>query len=65
VFALKEKGKIWAAKNEQDGDFIFEGMKLEIGGKKKSSKLSDFVLRDDIDLPLRNVIPLWMLGMLW
>ncbi|KUK15609.1 hypothetical protein [Pseudothermotoga elfii] len=65
MFALKEKGKIWAAKNEQDGDFIFEGMKLEIGGKKKSSKLSDFVLRDDIDLPLRNVIPLWMLGMLW
>jgi hypothetical protein len=40
-------------------------MKLEIGGKKKSSKSSDFVLRDDIDLPLRNVIPLWILGMLW
>lgn len=65
MFALKEKGKIWAAKNEQDGDFVFEGMKLEIGGKKKSSKSSDFVLRDDIDLPLRNVIPLWILGMLW
>jgi len=65
VFALKEKGKIYAAKDEREADFIFEGLKLEIGGKKKSSKSSDFVLRDDIDLPLRNVIPLWMLGMLW
>ncbi|WP_041077431.1 ATP-binding protein [Thermotoga caldifontis] len=65
VFALKEKGKIYAAEDEREADFIFEGLKLEIGGKKKSSKSSDFVLRDDIDLPLRNVIPLWMLGMLW
>lgn len=65
VFTLKEKGKIWAAKNEHEADFIFEGLKLEVGGRQKSSKSSDFVLRDDIDFPLRNVIPLWMLGMLW
>ncbi|MDK2786180.1 MAG: uncharacterized protein PWQ80_859 [Thermotoga sp.] len=65
VFALKEKGKIYASKNEEEADFIFEGMKLEVGGKRKKRKSSDFVIRDDIDLPVRNSIPMWVLGMLW
>ena len=65
VFSLKEKGKVLAAKNEKEADLIFNGLKLEIGGKKKSSKSADFVIRDDIDVPARNSIPLWMLGMLW
>ncbi len=65
VCALKEKGKIIACKNEEEGDFIFEGIKIEIGGKNKKRKSSDFVLKDDIDVPVRNSIPLWLLGMLW
>jgi predicted AAA+ superfamily ATPase len=68
VFTLKEKGKILAAKNEEEADLIFENkksFKLEIGGKKKKPKSSDFVIRDDIDLPIKNAIPLWALGMLW
>lgn len=65
VSTLKEKGKIIACKNEEEGDFIFEGIKIEIGGKNKKKKSSDFVLKDDIDVPVRNSIPLWMLGMLW
>ncbi|WP_041082060.1 ATP-binding protein [Thermotoga profunda] len=68
IFALKERGKILASKNEEEADFIFEGakvVKLEIWGKNKRSKSSDFVVRDDIDLPIRNTIPLWTLGMLW
>jgi hypothetical protein len=40
-------------------------MKLEVGGRGKSHKSSDFVIRDDIDIPFKNAIPLWMLGMLW
>ena len=65
VFTLREKGKIWAAKDEKEADFIFDGIKLEVGGRKKRVKSCDFVIRDDIDLPLKNAIPLWMLGMLW
>lgn len=65
VFALKEKGTIWAAENNEEADFVFEGMKLEVGGRGKSHKSSDFVIRDDIDIPFKNAIPLWMLGMLW
>ena len=65
VFALKEKGKIWAAESDEEADFVFEGMKLEVGGRGKSHKSSDFVIRDDIDIPFKNAIPLWMLGMFW
>lgn len=65
VFALKEIGKIYAVKNEEEGDYVFEGIKIEVGGKSKKKKSSDFVIRDDVDLPVRNVIPMWMLGMLW
>lgn len=26
-------------------------------------KKADFVVRDDVDVPVDNVIPLWMLGL--
>ncbi len=65
VFALKEIGKVWACDNEEEGDFIFENLKLEVGGRQKRIKASDFVIRDDLDLPLDNKIPLWILGMFW
>ncbi|AEH51545.1 ATP-binding protein [Pseudothermotoga thermarum] len=65
VFALKELGPVWACDNEQEGDFVFKDIKLEVGGKKKKIKSSDIVIRDDLDLPLGNKIPLWILGMLW
>jgi hypothetical protein len=65
VFALKEKGNIYSIKNEKDGDFIFNGIKIEVGGKNKKQKNSEFVIRDDLDLPIRNKIPLWVLGLLW
>ncbi|MCP5052716.1 MAG: ATP-binding protein [bacterium] len=61
--ALREKDNdITASPNEEEGDFIFNNLKLEIGGKKKNRKKSDFVLRDDTELPYKNSIPLWMLG---
>ena len=65
VFALKEKGNVYSIKNEKDGDFIFNGIKIEVGGKNKKRKNSEFVIRDDLDLPIRNKIPLWVLGLLW
>jgi hypothetical protein len=65
VFTLKEKGKIFASKNEKEGDFIWNDIKIEVGGKNKKIKKSDFVIRDDIDIPLKNKVPLWLLGFLW
>lgn len=65
VSMLKEIGNIYASKDETEADFIFNDIKLEIGGKNKRRKSSDFVIRDDIDIPLKNMIPLWTFGMLW
>ncbi len=65
VFALKEKGAVFTSKNEEDGDFIWNGVRIEVGGRKKKIKNSDFVVRDNIDLPIKNKIPLWVLGFLW
>jgi len=65
VFALKNRGTILAEKGETKGDLIFNGIRLEIGGASKKPKQADFVIRDDIDLPVRNAIPMWVLGMGW
>ena len=65
VFALKERGRLWAARDERKGDFIFNEKTLEIGGIGKKSKDSNYVVRDDIDIPVKNIIPMWMLGMIW
>lgn len=54
-----------AEKDEIKADLIFNEIRLEIGGANKNPKLADFVIRDDIDLPVRNCIPMWVLGMGW
>lgn len=61
--ALTEKDKdIAACRDEEEGDFVYHHLKLEIGGRNKARKKSDFVLRDDTEVPYENTIPLWMLG---
>jgi len=61
--ALREGDKdISASTDEEGADFVYRHLKLEIGGKKKSKKKADFVIRDDTDVPYENAIPLWMLG---
>ncbi|NPU89505.1 MAG: ATP-binding protein [Fervidobacterium sp.] len=62
VFSLKNKGTLLAEKDETKGDLIFNGIRLEIGGANKKPKQADFVIRDDIDLPVRNAIPMWVIG---
>jgi hypothetical protein len=60
-----------SARNEEEGDFIIsrnidgtlKKLKLEVGGASKKIKRSDFVIRDDIDFPGGNAVPLWLLGM--
>ena len=65
VFALKNHGTSLAETDETKGDLIFNGIHLEIGGANKNQKLADFVIHDNIDLPVRNCIPMWVLGMGW
>lgn len=65
VFALSERHEVYASAKEEDYDYLVDGWKIEVGGKTKSSKSADFVVSDDLELPVRNRIPLWMLGMGW
>jgi hypothetical protein len=38
---------------------------LEVGGRSKKPKQADFVIRDDIDYPAGNAIPLWLAGFMF
>ena len=62
--AFQEAGKrVFAASREVDSDFTVEGRTIEIGGRGKSRKQADYVVRDDLDLPAPGVLPLWLLGL--
>ncbi len=65
VMCLKEKYEVFACKDERDCDFVVGNIKIEVGGRNKRSKNADFVISDEIDLPVRNRIPLWFLGLLY
>ena len=64
ALAFGEKHQIYASSHETDCDFIWQGKKIEIGGRHKNPKNSDYVVSDELDLPVRNRIPLWMLGLM-
>ena len=65
VMCLKEKYEVFACKYEKDCDFVVNGIKIEVGNRNKKDKDADFVVSDEIDFPVRNKIPLWMLGLLY
>ncbi len=65
VFALSEKFDIFASDNEKEYDYKVNGIKIEIGGKNKKLKKADFVISDDIDVPVGKKIPMWILGLSW
>jgi predicted AAA+ superfamily ATPase len=66
VTLLRQAGKkVYACKKEQDGDFVIGTTLIEIGGANKKPKKSDFVIRDELDLPGAKSLPLWSLGMLY
>ncbi len=63
VETFSDNGKsVFACKDERNGDFIINELTVEIGGRSKKVKKADYVIRDDIDLPYKNVIPLWLIG---
>ena len=54
--------------NSPISDFLIDGKTFEIGGKKKGQKQiaevsEGYVVKDDIETGLGNVIPLWTFGM--
>lgn len=69
VLAFRSRGiGIYASQKEEAGDFIVDmdgPVTIEVGGRKKRHKESDYVVRDNIDYPSERVIPLWHLAMMW
>ncbi|MFW5642762.1 MAG: ATP-binding protein [Alkalispirochaeta sp.] len=65
--AIESAGRtIRAEIDERRGDFVVDGtLRIEVGGPGKERKRSDYVIRDRVDVPAPNVVPLWMLGMMW
>jgi predicted AAA+ superfamily ATPase len=57
--------EFFASKDESKGDFEWNKKTIEIGGKHKSIKGSDYVIRDDVEYAQKNMIPLWALGMMY
>jgi hypothetical protein len=61
------------ARDDATGDFVItkrtendlRKLKIEVGGSSKKIKHADFVIRDDIDYPATNAVPMWLLGMGW
>ena len=65
-YARKKAGRsVFVADDESICDFVVGGATLEVGGKSKSGKAADFVVRDGLDVPLPGVIPMWLLGMMY
>ena len=64
---------IETTRDDSTGDFVISKpsdngilkLKLEVGGASKKIKSADFVIRDDIDYPAANAVPMWLLGMGW
>jgi hypothetical protein len=64
-----------STRDDSTGDFVITGssgsgpgirkLKIEVGGASKKIKSADFVIRDDIDYPSTNAVPMWLLGMGW
>ncbi|BAI79886.1 conserved hypothetical protein [Deferribacter desulfuricans SSM1] len=65
VMCLKEKYGVFACKDEKECDFVVDDIKIEVGGKNKKRKSADFVVTDEVDIPVKDRIPLWMLGMVF
>lgn len=67
VAMLCESGRtVEASPDERVADFIVDGrLTIEVGGKTKNRKGADYVIRDTIDLPTTQALPLWSLGFLY
>lgn len=71
TFALNQLSVEHMVRQPKAGDFEIDGKYIfEIGGASKSSKqIRDidhaYIIKDDIEFPAGNAIPLWLLGFLY
>ena len=65
VLTLSERYEVYASPREEDYDYLVDGRKIEVGGRRKETKSADLVISDDLELPVRNRLPMWLLGMVW
>ena len=71
TFFLSQMQTLYKVQFPQQGDFIVLGKyTFEVGGKGKKSKQIEavsnaWVVKDDVEYPMINVLPLWMFGMLY
>lgn len=69
VTMFKYNYKVFATKNERLYDLmICDGAneyKIEVGDKRRRNKDSDFIISEDIELPEKNRIPLWLIGFIY
>jgi hypothetical protein len=65
AMAVKSMGlELHCPKDDSDYDFKIGKNTFEVGGRNKKKKNADFAIKDDIDLPGQNSIPLWVMGFL-
>lgn len=57
--------KVITSKNEEEYDFLADSIRFEIGGKNKSAKKSDVVVKDFLDGVYKKEWPLWIFGFMW
>ena len=66
VYNLCERyGEVLACPNDMECDYVVKNLKIEIGGKNKKPKNADLVVSDEVDLPVKNKVPLYILGLLY
>ncbi|MCC5814742.1 MAG: ATP-binding protein [Leptospira sp.] len=56
------KTEIFASSNEKEFDFEVDEKTYEIGGRNKKPKNAEIVVRDDLDIKVRNSIPMFYYG---
>ncbi len=62
VLSMKELYELYASDDEKECDYIVNNKKFEIGGRNKKRKNAEYIVSDDLDIPLGNRLPLWMAG---
>lgn len=65
VTSVKEKYTINASYDETVCDYLVNDIAIEIGGKNKKSKHADYVVSDDLEIPVGKRLPLWIFGFLY
>lgn len=70
-FFISQLQHIHSISLAEKGDFLIDNKYLfEVGGKNKTKKQikntdNSFLVKDDIEIGVRNIIPLWLFGLLY